>query len=886
MIRSGVRRAFRLALRRRDRWEREVEDEIKLHLSLRAEQLVAQGATPEEAFREAARRFGPLTESRARLLEAARHRERRMHRTEYVADLRQDISFAVRTLGRQKGWTAITILTLALGIGATTAVFSVVSSLLLHPIPYPDADRVVIVEQQPNQGNNTGIRVSILPASPIVNAWRTGSHIFESLEPYRARGMLLRTTGDPAPVRVTSILPSFLTFANERPLIGRIFSAGEIENKAPVALLSEGIWRERFGADDKVLGRSITIGGQIGDSAYTIIGVLPASLQTPGVGRDRTDIWFPLDLKNRNLGLSIVGRLRPHMTISAATRELDALALRADVYPPGKAPFVTMVRRPAELIDFRDSLIMLTAAVALVLLVACANVAHLMMVRTATRRRELAVRVALGAGRTRLFRQLITESFILAFAGAGGGILLGWLGLKALVALRPASMTELTVAHLDLTTLGVTIAASVLSGILFGVIGAFESSKQSTHEALKAGSLATSHARGHDRLRSLLVVSEMALSATLIVGATLLIRTVVNLQRTDLGFEPKGLYAVNVSLPNARYRTPASRAAFFNEIAARLRATPSVRGLAFSLVPPGARSFSIGTFEIDGEAAANAAGASFTDVNDVDNDFFKTMGIRLVEGTLFTDTTEAAGQVIVNAAFARAHWLPGRALGHRVRVAYQGQGHWRTIVGVAADASTTGPGTRSTAPLLYGPKSEYSLQESIMVRTAGVKDLAGVVRALVKTIDPQLSPPHVESAEAIVARTISGPRFTMLLLTAFTFLALVLAAVGLYGVMAYSVTQQTREIGIRIALGATRRTIAKAVVLRGVLLAITGAGVGLAGAFWGSRLIAKMLYGVAPLDPISFAAGALLLVLTATAACVVPTRRALAIDPIRAIRAD
>jgi putative ABC transport system permease protein len=886
MIRAGVRRAFRLVLRRRDRWEHEVEDEIKLHLSLRTEQLVAQGATPDDAFREAARRFGPLTESRARLLHAARHREQRMHRTEYIADVRQDISFAWRTLSRQKGWTAVTILTLALGVGATTAVFSVVSSLLLHPIPYPDADRVVIVEQQPNQGNNTGIRVSITPASPIVNAWRAGSHVFETLEPYRARGMLLHTTGDPTPVRVTSILPSFLTFADERPLIGRIFSADEIQNKAPVALLSEGIWRERFGADDKVLGRSITIGGPIGDSAYTIIGVLPASLQTPGVGRDRTDIWFPLDLKNRNLGLSVVARLRPQATISAATRELDALALRADIYPPGKVPFVTVVRRPAELIEFRDSLIMLTAAVALVLLVACANVAHLMMVRTATRQRELAVRVALGAGRARLFRQLITESLMLAFAGAAGGVLLGWLGLRAMLALHPASMAELTVAHLDLTTLGVTIVASVLSGILFGVIGAFESSKQSTHEALKAGSLATSHTRGRDRLRSLLVVSEMALSATLIVGATLLIRTVVNLQRTDLGFEPKGLYAVNVSLPNARYRTPASRAAFFNEIAARLRATRGVRGLAFSAVPPGARSFSVGTFEIDGETAANAAGSSFTDVNDVDNDFFKTMGIRIIEGTLFTDTTDAAGQVIVNAAFAHAHWLPGRALGHRVRVAHQGSGRWQTIVGVAADASTTGPGALSTAPLLYGPKSDHSLQESIMVRTEGATDLAGVVRAIVKTIDPQLSPPHVESTEAIVSRTISGPRFTMLLLSAFTFLALVLAAVGLYGVMAYSVTQQTREIGIRIALGATQRAIAKAVVLRGVLLALMGAGMGLAGAFWGSRLIAKMLYGVAPLDPISFAAGALLLIFTAIAACVVPTRRALAIDPIRAIRAD
>ena len=879
MIRNGIRRAFRLALRRRDQWQREVEDEIKLHLTLRAEQLMARGANPNDAYEEAVRKFGPLDESRARLMDAARHREQQMQRTEFFGDLRQDASFAIRTLSRQKGWAAVTIVTLALGIGATTAVFSVVSSVLLHAVPYPHADRVVFVSQQPNQGNTTGIRVSITPTSPIVNAWRAGNHTFEALEPYRLTGAILTTSSEPVAVQATFILPSWLAFAGERPLVGRIFSAAEIETKAPVALLGEGIWRERFGADAKVLGRSITVG----DTAYTVIGVLPTSLKTPGVDRDPTDLWLPLDPRDTKLGLLAVGRLRPGATIAATTRDLDSLAVHAGVYPPGKIPFVSAVRRPTELVNFRDSLIMLMGAVALVMLVACANVAHLMMARAASREREIAVRAALGAGRARIFRQLLTESLVLAFAGAAGGVLLGWLGLKTMIALRPESMSALSVAHLDLTTLGVTIAVAVGSGLVFGVAGAFQSSKQSTHESLKAGSLATSHTRGHDRFRSLLVVSEMALSATLIVGATLLIRTVVNLQHSDLGFDARELYAVKVSLQKKHYPTAASRAAFYGELSTRLRAARGVSTVAFSSVPPGARSFSVGTFEVEGETpATNAGSSSFTDVNTVDNDFFKTMGIRIVEGSSFTDTTEAAGQVIINAGFARTHWLPGGALGHRVRVAYQGNGPWKTIVGVAANALTGGPGTISTAPLLYTPMAAPSLQESIMVRTDGRMDLSGVVRALVKSIDPQQTPPEIESSEAVVGRSISGPRFTMLLLTLFTVLALILAAVGLYGVMAYSVAQRTREIGIRVALGATQGRIAKSVVVRGVLLATVGAAVGLGGAYWGTRLIERMLYGVAPLDAMSFATGAAVLILTAVAACVVPTRRALAVDPIRA----
>ena len=885
MIRSGIQRAFNLAIRRRDRWQHDVDEEITLHLRLRAEQLMAQGASPNDAYAEAERRFGPMSESRARMFDAARHREQRMQRTEYLSQLRQDVSFAFRSLRRQKGWTAITIFTLALGIGATTAVFSVVSSLMLHAISYPNADRVVIVDQQPTQGNNTGLRVSITPATAIVNGWRSRTRSFEALEPYRSQGLNLRTDDDPIAVKATQILPSFLTFTGSRPVTGRIFTAGEIENKTPVALLSEGLWRERYGSDGSAVGKTITLG----DTTFTIIGVLPADLRLPGLGRDRVDVWLPLDLRDMNMGLNVLGRLRPGARIPEATRELDAITMEVDGASKATPNFVARIKRPSELIDFRDALLMLSGAVALVLLVACANVAHLMIARASARERELAVRAALGAGQSRLFRQLLTESLLLAIAGAIGGVILGWFGVKAIVALRPPQMVELMAVRLDATTLGVAIVVGVLSGVVFGVVAAFQAGKRAPQETLKAGALSASHGRGQGRFRSVLVVSEMALTATLIIGATLLVRTVMNLQRANLGFEPKHLYWVTLSLPEKQFTTPASRVAFYNELTARLRAVPHVRELAMTAVPVGSRSFSVGNFEVQGEApTASSSGTSFIDVNQIDANYLKTMRIPLLEGTFFTDTSDAANQVIINAAFARAHWGPGGALGKRVRVAFKGDptAPWSTIVGVAGDAQTTGADISSTAPYLYSPLTTPGRQTTIMVRTDATVDLAATLRQLTKSINSRVPSPKVQSVEGYVARTIAKPRFTMTLLSTFTLLGLILAAVGLYGVMAYSVAQRTREIGIRMALGATQQRIANSVVRRGVLLALAGAAIGLVTAFYGTRLMSQLLYGVAPLDFVSFATGAVVLLLTAVVACVVPTRRALAVDPIRAIRAD
>lgn len=889
MIRAGVRRAFRLALRRRDRWEREVEDEIKLHLSLRAEQLVAQGATPDEAYREAARRFGPLTESRARLLEAARHREQHMHRTEYLDDLRQDISFAMRTLGRQKGWTAVTILTLALGIGATTAVFSVVSTLMLNLLPYPHAERIVYVDQQPSQGNNTGIRVTITPSARVVRAWMQNSRSFEAIEGSTFGPRSLKTLGEPSRVMAAEVFPSFPDFAGQRPLRGRMFTAQDIVNGGRVVALSEAFWRERFGSDPSVLGKVITLN----DTSYMIVGIMPAALQLERRVRP-AEVFLPLDVGDDRRGMSVLGRLRPGVTIDAATRELDSIFARTAQVSGGRLPFKTMISTPAQRVRMRDSLLLLTAAVGLVLLVACANVAHLLLARSAARQRELAIRAALGAGRWRLLRQLLTESLILAFLGSACGVFLGWAGLHGLIALRPPSYDEIQLAHLNTLTLWVAVGLATMSGVAFGIIGTAQSARYSAHDTLKSSASAASASGRHHRGRALLVVTEMALSAMLLVGATLLIRSVANLQRADLGFDPKGLYAVYLPDKTTRGATPAARAAFMTEFVNRLRHVPGVQSAAIAAVGPGSRSMAIGRLEVDGETAPPKGATSFIDVNQVDPGFFATMGIALVDGATFSDTSARAHQVIVNAGFARKHWGDASPIGRRVRIAQNdlsgadekpaNDEPWLTIVGVAHEASTTGAALESSAPLLYTPTAATE-SPIVMVRTNGSPLGLAPVTALLGTLGVRRAP-TIQSTEEFLSRSLSGPRFIMLVLSIFTGLALVLAGVGLYGVMAYTVTQQTREIGIRVALGATGSRIARGVLGRGTWLAVTGAVIGLVAANWSTKMIENQLHGVTRSDPISFVAGAIVLVLVAVIACVVPTRRALAVDPMTAIRAD
>ena len=686
--------------------------------------------------------------------------------------------------------------------------------------------------------------------------------------------------GEPSRVNTASVFPSFPQFAGVHPTIGRMFTNTDIENGGNVLLIGESFWKNRLGGSRAVLGQQLTLN----DTSYTIIGVMPAALTFGATSTASPDLWLPLDIRNDKASMRVMGRLRPGVSLASASAELDSIFARSGGFSYGKIPFRTILITPDRQVRFRDSLVMLAGAVALVLLVACANVAHLLLARSTTRQRELAIRSALGAGGQRLLRQLLTESLLLTFAASVAGVFVGWIGLRALVALRPAALDSLAHAHLDLTTLAAAAFVAIVSGVAFTLLGAVNGARHGSYDALKQGapSAGTSRRRGYGR--NLLVVSEMALSAMLLVGATLLIRSVIRLQHADLGFNPQGLYAQPVPLNVPRFDAPESRAEVMRELMPRVRALPGVESAALAAVEPGSFWFSVGRLDIEGEPTPLKSSSAFMAVNTVKPDYFRTMDIKLVSGTTFSDTSETSHELIVNAGFARKHWPGASALGHRLRIAQTDTEPWLTIVGVANDAQTGGAVGEASAPMFYTPMRGVTGAPRIMIRATSATAIVSVA-AILKGMGVAHAPPP-QSVTDVIAQAIAGPRFVMTLLAVFTAVALLLAAIGLYGMMAYTVAQRTREIGIRVALGASGRRIARSVVGRGVLLAGLGAATGLFAAAWGTRFLEHQLYGVERLDPLSFAIGGGVLVLTALIACIVPTRRALMVDPVSAIRAE
>ena len=860
----------------------DLDDELRFHVEMRVRDYMERGYTEAEARAATAQRLGDMAATRQTCITITTRRQRRMTRAHIIDALLQDLRFAGRTLRRQKSWTAVAALTLALGIGANSAMFSVVNHLLLNPISYPDADRIVVVFQEPNQGNTTGMRITVTPMGRTVAAWLSASRSFDDLEPYRTTDVTVERAGQrPRIAHTSSILPTFPRFAGQRPLIGRVFPAEEARTDAGVLRLSEGMWRNEFGGDPAIVGKSLTVNNR----PYTVVGVMPGLFQLHRTTDGNTDLWMPLDLARADDdGLLLVGRLKTGVNRAAAAAELDSITARTST-EKGKPKYATKIVDPAEMISYRESLVLLSVAVGLVLLIACANVAHLLLARASTRQREMAIRAALGAGTERLFRQLLTESLLLSGAGCVGGVLVGWMGLRLMVRTPPESLADLAAARMDGTTILVTVALSVATGIAFGLIGAVQASRHSTHDALKAGAVSTSSGRRQGRLRGLLVITEMALCSMLLVGATLLLRSVMHLQTQDPGFEPRNLYSVELSLPDERYKTREAKFAFFHELTARVRALPGVESAMIASSAPPTSSFLLGALQVEGEPDPPLGKTGFLPYNGVMPDYFRLMRLKVLQGTTFTDTSEAAAQVIVNEGFAREHWPGQSSLGHKLRVVYNGQGNWMTVVGVVSNALVGGLLTNRDASMIYMPGTSW-FRPTLIVRMSGDARILQTLASVVARLDSHLPPPQLTSIEAAMAKTIARPRFTMFLLLVFTVVAVGLAAIGLYGVLAYTVAQRTREIGIRIALGATRRRVARAVLSQGLALTLIGAALGLLAARGSVKLISSMLYGVQQSDFVAFAAGAVLLVVIALLACLVPVRRALAVDPLIAMRAD
>jgi putative ABC transport system permease protein len=800
--------------------------------------------------------------------------------------LLQDLRHGARLLVRTPGFAAIAIAALAIGIGANTAIFSVVNTLLIQPLPYHDADRLAIVWEHniPRDKKNN----VVAPANFL--HWREMNQGFADLAAVSSTfDVTLTGAGDPEEVPTQLVTAEVFPILGVRPAIGRGFTPEEIRPGSRVVMISDRLWKRRFSGDPGILERPIVSGG----TPYTVIGVMP-----PGFSfLDRNvDVWQPFGFTAqtrtpRGRSIQVIGRLKPDVTFARAqedmTRVASELTRRFPDFNTGWTARVVPLRDQLTG-DVRPALLVLAGAVTFVLLIACANVANLLLARATARQRELAVRAALGAARGRLIRQLLAESLVLSVAGGITGLLLAWWALnflRAVVAER-LPIQRLEMVGIDGWVLVFTLGASVFCGLVFGVVPALTAAGPSLNDALKEGGRTGSVSRGN-RTRSAFVIVEIALALVLLVGAGLLMRSFKLLLDVDPGFDPARTVTMRLSLPSSRYGGDGQRAQFFDRFFQQVDALPGVQASGSISWLPLAGGGAATSMEIVGQPKPPKGQEPVADVRVISHEYLKAMGVPLLKGRLFNeqDAADAKGRVVINDTMARRHWPGQDPIGKRVRIAWDDLED--EVIGVVGDVKHAGLHGEIRA-MTYWPfqRSPYGTM-TIAVRTAGeatsvVNAIAGVVRQM----DPDLVFANVRTMEEVVARSVAERRLTMLLLTVFAGAALLLAAVGIYGVIAYSVTQRTQEIGIRMALGAQRGDVLRMIVGQAMALTLTGILIGGVGAFLLTRLMTGLLFNVEPGDPLTFLAVAVVLGIVAACASYVPGRRATRVDPVIALRAD
>lgn len=857
------------------------DDEVRFHLDMRIEDFKRLGHSDAEARALAHQKVGDVARVRDRCVTIASRREQRMARARTLEALGQDVRYGVRQLRRNVGWTAVATITLALGIGATTAVFSVVNSLILNPLPYRDADRVANVMMEDPKSH-----IAVSPSLKLAAGWRADAKSLEGLEEFATRPATIVAQGSPARTTIAFASPSLLRFTGTSLVRGRFFTPADTMEGAPnTALLTEQAWRTKFGSSPTAIGSTI----RIDDVVHTIIGVTPARLRFPVMFGDPFEIIVPLTGRELYLPRNTMVRLKPDVPVAQARAEMDVIAQRVNPKQPNRPAMSATLRSASDMIWFKKQIYVVAAAVGLLLLIACANVAHLLLARGAARERELSIRTAIGAGTGRLLRQLLTESTILALIGCGLGIAIGTLGVRALLNFRPERMGQLGNTFIDWRVVVVAAGVSLVTGLAFGVTGAIHALRQRRTGLLGSASRA-SGAPARQRLRSTLVVSEMALSTVLLVGALLLVHSIFKLQRVDPGFDARDLYALNIELPRGRYND-ARVDNFQLDLRSRLERAAGVTGVSIASSAPPRYGFMQGTLAVEGRSVADNA-SPFNAVNWADANYFSLIGLRIVAGRTFTDGKAADGEVVINIGAAKKLWGSESPIGKRIKFLSPAMPadsvSWNRIVGVVEDAASGSlTGDRSDL-LVYFPRSSIRGMSDFtaVIRTRPGSNPAEVARQAVAQMDPLLAPPTVLSVQQALFDTFAQTRFTMLLMTVFAGIAVLLSAIGLYGVIAYAVAQRTREIGIRIALGATRRNIARRVAGQGLGLAGLGLAIGLVGGVFAARLIAAMLFGVTARDPLVLASTAGLLAGVALLATLIPMRRAARVDPAIAMKAE
>jgi putative ABC transport system permease protein len=802
--------------------------------------------------------------------------------------LLQDLRYGARMLFRQPAFTLIAVLMLGLGIGANTAIFSVINSALLRPLPYPQAERIVHLWE-----TNRSQNVLTSTVSPLCFAdWREQSKSFESISAYRYARLALTGGGEPERIIGIAASAGFFEALGVTPLLGRGFTAEEDKpGNNRVVVLSHDLWQRRFAGDKNLLGQTIMLDSQ----QHTVIGVMPPKFRYP----DSAELWMPLalDLSRFSRGshfLFAIGRLKPGVTPAAAQAELDVIAGNLEKQYPNnnKGVGINLVPLHDQVVgkDLRLRLWVLLAAVGLVLLIACVNVANLQLARAVARHRETAIRSALGAGQGRLVRQFLTESLLLAVLGGLAGLLLSKWGVDWLAVVARKQFPQLPEIGLDNRVLGFTLLVSLLTGVIFGLAPALQAVRVNVQTALKeSGPSATGQRQG---LRSLLVVSEVALAVVLLVGAGLLINSFFRLQRVNPGFNPENLLTLNIALPNAKYGTPHQQVAFFQQTLQRIAALPGVQaaGAVNDLPFSGSRSRS--SFSIDGRTQQPNESWD-ADARLISPDYFRAMGMQLSAGRAFTgrDEKDGPGVVIINQTMARRFWPNADPLGKRLTIGMgqeqqlYGKAPSREIVGIVGDLKHQDL-TGANEPEMYVPYQQASSPVmSLVVRGRGDSSkLTNAIRGAVREVDREQPISSVLLMEERLARAVATERLNTFLLALFAAVALLLAASGIYGVMAYTVTQSTRELGIRMALGAQQQDVLKLVLGQGLLLTAIGLAVGVAASFALTHLMRGLLFGITPTDPLVFSSAPLLLTLVALLACYVPARRATKVDPIIALR--
>ncbi|MGE3435833.1 MAG: ABC transporter permease [Blastocatellales bacterium] len=800
--------------------------------------------------------------------------------------LMQDLRYGARMLMKQPGFTFVAIVTLALGIGANTAIFSVVNAVLLRPLPYEESERLVVLhETNPQQGRDE-MNISY----PNFTDWRARSQSFEQMAAFRSGGIILTGKNEPARLQATVVSADFFALLRVKPLRGRAFLPEEDKvGGAPVVVVSHAFWQSRFGGDENLVGQQITLNGK----SNTVVGVMPPGFVFPA--GDETEVWMPLgpladQMQNRAVHVLIaLGRLKQGVELRQAQAELQSIANRIQQQYPSADPghgaqLISSFESVAK--NARPALLVLLIAVGFLLLIACANVANLLLARAEVRQKEIAIRSALGASRGRIVRQLLTESLLLAIAGGALGLLLAWWGIDALAGSLPDDLPRAKEIGVDRVVLGFTVALSVLTGMIFGIIPALTIAKSALSETLKEGGR-TSAGFGRGRIRGALIVSEVALSLALLAGAGLLIKSFWRLMQVNPGFQTGHLLTLNVTLLGDKYEESAPVISFFRELPARLGALPGVKAVSAVSSLPISGGDGNGNLTIEGREfpPAQTPAASFRRILP---NYFSAMGIPLKQGREFDERdTGVEKVVIINEGMARRFWPDGGAVGKRIKVGPPQNEPWLTIVGVVGDVKNIGlEADALLATYEPHPQRPWSTMNLAIRTETEPLSLAAAVRAELRAMEKNLLIRTPSTMDERIRLSVAPRRFNMALLVVFAALALLLAGAGVYGVMSYTVTQRTHEIGVRMALGAGAIDVLKLIVRQGMKLIIIGALIGLAGAFALTRMMTSLLYGVSATDPVTFIAVALLLTGVALLACWIPARRAAKVDPMIALRCE